>query len=72
MRLAALLLALSLPLSASANGFTTLKGHGGPIMGIAVAMLSITGVVIWWKKRKARATSRRRKTAGSLARNSTR
>ena len=42
------------------------------IIGIAVAMLSITGVVIWWKKRKARATSRRRKTAGSLARNSTR
>ncbi len=30
-------------------------------MGIAVAMLSITGVVIWWKKRKARATSRRRR-----------
>ena len=37
MRLAALLLALSLPLAASANGFSTLKGHGGPIMGIAVA-----------------------------------
>ncbi len=30
-------------------------------MGIAVAMLSITGLVIWWKKRKARVASKRRK-----------
>lgn len=37
MRLLALLLALNLPSAALANGFDTLKGHGGPIMGIAVA-----------------------------------
>ncbi|MCK0154491.1 PepSY domain-containing protein [Alcanivorax sp. S6407] len=30
-------------------------------MGIAVAMLSFTGIVIWWKKRKARVASRRRR-----------
>ncbi|MGB1464987.1 MAG: PepSY-associated TM helix domain-containing protein [Alcanivorax nanhaiticus] len=30
-------------------------------MGIAVAMLSFTGIVIWWKKRKARVASRKRK-----------
>lgn len=33
------------------------------LMGIAVAMLSFTGIVIWWKKRKARVASRRRKGA---------
>ena len=27
-------------------------------MGFIVAVLSVTGVVIWWKKRKARARSR--------------
>ncbi|WP_370454219.1 PepSY domain-containing protein [Herminiimonas sp. KBW02] len=27
------------------------------IMGLLVSMLSITGVVIWWKKRKARVRS---------------
>ncbi|MNN88395.1 hypothetical protein D3C81_2060750 [compost metagenome] len=27
------------------------------IMGLLVAMLSVTGVVIWWKKRKARVRS---------------
>lgn len=26
------------------------------IMGLVVAMLSVTGVIIWWRKRKARAT----------------
>ncbi len=26
-------------------------------MGLLVAMLSVTGVVIWWKKRKARVQS---------------
>ena len=39
------------------------------IMGIAVAMLSITGLVIWWKKRKARVTSKRKKQAAALAAN---
>ena len=37
------------------------------IMGIAVAMLSITGLVIWWKKRKARVTSKRRKQEAAMA-----
>lgn len=38
MRSATLALALAcLPLNAAADGFFTLKGHGGPIMGIAVA-----------------------------------
>ena len=37
------------------------------IMGIAVAMLSITGLVIWWKKRKARVASKRRKQEAALA-----
>ena len=38
MRSATLALALTcLPLSVAADGFFTLKGHGGPIMGIAVA-----------------------------------
>ena len=36
------------------------------IMGIAVAMLSITGVVIWWKKRKARVASRKRKKQAAM------
>ena len=36
------------------------------IMGIAVAMLSITGLVIWWKKRKARVASKRRKQEAAL------
>ena len=36
-------------------------------MGIAVAMLSITGLVIWWKKRKARVASKRRKQDPALA-----
>ena len=30
------------------------------LMGIVVAMLSITGLVIWWKKRRARVAMRRR------------
>lgn len=39
-------------------------------MGLLVAMLSVTGVVIWWKKRKARVQSaiiRRRTEASTLA-----
>lgn len=32
-------------------------------MGIAVAMLSFTGIVIWWKKREARVASQKRKGA---------
>lgn len=34
------------------------------ITGLAVAALSITGVIIWWKKRAARAPRRRRAVAG--------
>ncbi len=30
-------------------------------MGVVVAMLSVTGVYLWWKKRKARITSRARR-----------
>ena len=30
------------------------------LMGLVVAMLSVTGVYIWWKKRKARKSSRKR------------
>ena len=30
------------------------------VMGLVVAMLSITGLVIWWKKRRARISMRRR------------
>ena len=37
------------------------------IMGIAVAMLSITGVVIWWKKRKARVAIKKRKREMTLS-----
>lgn len=37
MRLLAAVLVIALPVVASADGFFTLKGHGGPIMGIAVA-----------------------------------
>ena len=37
MRLLATVLALGLPVATWANGFFTLKGHGGPIMDIAVA-----------------------------------
>ncbi|WP_286897655.1 PepSY domain-containing protein [Achromobacter sp. UBA2119] len=29
-------------------------------LGLVVAMLSVTGVVIWWKKRRSRVVSRRR------------
>ncbi len=36
-------------------------------MGIAVAMLSFTGIVIWWKKRKARVASQKRKLIADLA-----
>jgi uncharacterized iron-regulated membrane protein len=36
------------------------------IMGIAVAMLSITGVVIWWKKRNARVAIRKRKQQAAM------
>jgi uncharacterized iron-regulated membrane protein len=36
-------------------------------MGIAVAMLSITGVVIWWKKRKARVAIKKRKRINTSA-----
>ncbi len=37
MRLLAALIALALPSMAQANGFFTLKGHGGPIMDIALS-----------------------------------
>ena len=37
MRLLPAVLVIALPVVASADGFFTLKGHGGPIMGIAVA-----------------------------------
>ena len=36
-RLAGLIITLSLGAPTAAQDFTTLKGHGGPIMGIAVA-----------------------------------
>lgn len=31
------------------------------ILGLVITMLSITGIYIWWKKRKARLTSRLRR-----------
>lgn len=34
------------------------------VMGLVVAMLSITGLVIWWKKRRARLAMRQRALAG--------
>lgn len=37
------------------------------IMGIVVAAVSVTGVVIWWKKRKSRLAVRTPKTMGSDA-----
>lgn len=37
------------------------------LMGIAVAMLSFTGIVIWWKKRKARVASQQRKAVSGAA-----
>jgi len=32
------------------------------VSGLAVAMLSVTGVIIWWKKRRGRLAARRRST----------
>ncbi|HRJ61964.1 MAG TPA: PepSY domain-containing protein, partial [Azospirillaceae bacterium] len=37
------------------------------IMGIVVAVVSVTGVVIWWKKRKSRLAVRTPKTSGGEA-----
>jgi uncharacterized iron-regulated membrane protein len=36
------------------------------ILGLAVALLSFTGVYIWWKKRSARVASRKRSSAPAL------
>ena len=36
-------------------------------LGLVIAMLSVTGVYIWWKKRKARALSWQRRNSPSAA-----
>ena len=36
------------------------------VLGLVIAMLSVTGVVIWWKKRRARKFSRARRNETSV------
>jgi uncharacterized iron-regulated membrane protein len=36
-------------------------------LGLVIAMLSVTGVYIWWKKRKARSLSWQRRNSPSAA-----
>jgi uncharacterized iron-regulated membrane protein len=35
------------------------------VLGLVITMLSVTGVYIWWRKRRARRASRRREKAGT-------
>ncbi len=37
------------------------------LLGLAIALLSVTGVYIWWKKRQARQFSKRRRDAATAA-----
>ena len=38
------------------------------VMGLVVAMLSVTGIVIWWRKRRARRITASRSALSSAAR----
>ncbi|MBF1166099.1 MAG: PepSY domain-containing protein, partial [Dechloromonas agitata] len=36
------------------------------VMGLVVAMLSVTGIYLWWKKRSSRERSKARQVAASV------